>query len=172
MPSPVCFPSGSAGLPNCSRATSPTRCFVTSVRSTPTRAGSARSPPCSTHRLCSSPAFEDTKPARRSSPSPWLVTPWSIWRRSSPSSRNRTSPIDLPRERYEQLYQLLCQSGVSVCRDGESYERLRDLRALYEGYAAALSEHLCMPLPPWMAEHRHKDNWLAVAKVRKPGRSR
>ncbi len=75
-------------------------------------------------------------------------------------------PDRLPRERYEQLYQLLCQSGVSVCRDGASYERLRDLRALYEGYAASLSEHLCMPLPPWMAEHPHKDNWLAVAKVR------
>lgn len=75
-------------------------------------------------------------------------------------------PDRLPRERYEQLYQLLCQSGVSVCRDGESYERLRDLRALYEGYAAALSEHLCMPLPPWIAEHPHRDNWLAVAKVR------
>jgi hypothetical protein len=75
-------------------------------------------------------------------------------------------PDRLPRESYEQLYQQLCQSGVSVCRDGESYERLRDLRALYESYAAALSEHLCMPLPPWMAEHRHKDNWLAVAKVR------
>ena len=72
----------------------------------------------------------------------------------------------MPRERYEQLYQLLCQSGVSVCRDSQSYERLRDLRALYEGYAAALSEHLCMPLPPWMAEQPHKDNWLAVAKVR------
>ncbi|MGA8088069.1 MAG: potassium channel family protein [Terracidiphilus sp.] len=75
-------------------------------------------------------------------------------------------PDRLPRERYEQLYQLLCQSGVSVCRDGASYERLRDLRALYEGYAASLSEHLCMPLPPWMTEHPHKDNWLAVAKVR------
>ena len=78
----------------------------------------------------------------------------------------------LPRERYEQLYQLLCQSGVSVCRDGASYERLRDLRALYEGYAASLSDHLCMPLPPWMTEQPHKDNWLAVAKVREPGRSR
>jgi hypothetical protein len=75
-------------------------------------------------------------------------------------------PDRLPQERYEQLYQLLCQSGVSVCRDGESYERLRNLRALYEGYAAALSEHLCMPLPPWIAEQPHKDNWLAVAKVR------
>ena len=75
-------------------------------------------------------------------------------------------PDRLPTERYEQLYQLLCRSGVSVCRDGQSYERLRDLRALYEGYAAALSNHLCMPLPPWIAEQPHKDNWLAVARVR------
>jgi hypothetical protein len=75
-------------------------------------------------------------------------------------------PDRLPTERYEQLYQLLCQSGVNVCRDGQSYERLRNLRALYEGYAAVLSDHLCMPLPPWIAEQPHKDNWLAVAKVR------
>ena len=75
-------------------------------------------------------------------------------------------PDRLPRERYEQLYQMLCQGGVSVCRDGQSYERLRDLRGLYEGYAAALSEHLSMPLPPWIAEQPRKDNWLAVAKVR------
>jgi hypothetical protein len=75
-------------------------------------------------------------------------------------------PDRLPRERYEQLYQLLSQSGVKVCRDGQSYERLRNLRALYEGYAAVLSDHLCMPLPPWMADQPHRDNWLAVARVR------
>jgi Ion channel len=75
-------------------------------------------------------------------------------------------PDRLPPERYEQLYQLLCQSGVKVCRDGQSYERLRNLRVLYEGYAAGLSNHLCMPLPPWIVDQPHKDNWLAVAKVR------
>ena len=75
-------------------------------------------------------------------------------------------PDRLPRERYEQLYRLLCQSGVAVCRDDLSFERLRDLRALYEGNAEALSNHLCMPLPPWIAAQPHKDNWLAVAKVR------
>jgi hypothetical protein len=75
-------------------------------------------------------------------------------------------PDRLPRERYEQLYKLLCGSGVSVCRDSQSYERLRDLRGLYEGYAAALSEHLSMPLPPWIADQPRKDNWLTVAKVR------
>jgi len=72
----------------------------------------------------------------------------------------------LPPARYDQLYGLLCQSGVSVCRDGRSYERLRDMRALYEGYAEALSNYLCMPLPPWIADAPHKDNWLAVAKLR------
>lgn len=72
----------------------------------------------------------------------------------------------LPAARYEQLYNLLCQSGVSVCRDGHSFERLREMRALYEGYAEALSTYLCMPLPPWIADTPHKDNWLAVAKLR------
>jgi len=76
------------------------------------------------------------------------------------------SPDRLPPERYDHLYAMLCQSGISVCRDGHSYERLRDMRALYEGYAEALSDYLCMPLPPWIADRPHKDNWLAVAKLR------
>jgi Ion channel len=76
------------------------------------------------------------------------------------------APDRLPAERYEQLYKLLCESGVSVCRDGHSIERLRDMRALYEGYAQALSNYLCMPLPPWIADQPHRDNWLAVAKLR------
>ena len=40
------------------------------------------------------------------------------------------------------------------------------MRALYEGYAEAFSNYLCMPLPPWIADPPHKDNWLAVAKLR------
>lgn len=75
-------------------------------------------------------------------------------------------PDRLPVERYEQLYKLLCESGVSVCRDGHSYERLREMRVLYEGYAEVLSRHLRMPLPPWISDHPRKDNWLAVAKLR------
>lgn len=76
------------------------------------------------------------------------------------------APDRLPPERYEQLYSLLCQSGVSVCRDGHSLERLREMRVLYEGYAEALSDYLCMPLPPWIADQSRKDNWQVVAKVR------
>jgi len=76
------------------------------------------------------------------------------------------APDRLPPERYEQLYNLLCQSGIKVCRDGHSIERLREMRALYEGYAEALGGYLRMPLPPWIADQPHKDNWLAVAKLR------
>ncbi len=72
----------------------------------------------------------------------------------------------LPTERYNELYGFLCGSGVSMCRDGFSEERLRELRRLYEPYAETLSRYFCMPLPPWMAEKPHKDNWLAVSKVR------
>jgi hypothetical protein len=76
------------------------------------------------------------------------------------------APDRLPRARYDQLHDLLCQGGVSVCRDDHSYERLRDMRALYEGYAEALGNYLCMSLPPWIADAPHKDNWLAVARLR------
>ncbi len=78
----------------------------------------------------------------------------------------RNGPDRLPPESYQKLYEMLCQSGVSMCRDGSSYERIQAMRALYEGHAEALSRYLCMPLPPWFADHPHKDNWQAVAKLR------
>ena len=76
------------------------------------------------------------------------------------------APDRLPPERYEELLKLLAETGVNVCRDPHSIERLREMRALYEGYAKALGDYLRMPLPPWIAEHPRKDNWLAVAKLR------
>jgi hypothetical protein len=72
----------------------------------------------------------------------------------------------LPPERFELLYGSLCQTGIRICRDSESMERLKKMRVLYEGHAKVLSEYLCMPLPPWIAEEPHKDNWLSVARVR------
>lgn len=72
----------------------------------------------------------------------------------------------LPPARFDLLYDTLCQAGIRVCRDGDSRARLNKMRALYEGYAEALSRHLRMPLPPWVAEHPHKDNWLSVARIR------
>ncbi|HEX8713391.1 MAG TPA: potassium channel family protein [Terracidiphilus sp.] len=76
------------------------------------------------------------------------------------------APDRLPPEIYQALFDLLCQSGVSVCRDQLSSQRLREMRALYEGYAEALSRYLMMPLPPWITDGPHKDNWMTVAKLR------
>jgi hypothetical protein len=77
-----------------------------------------------------------------------------------------SAPDRLPAERYAQLHELLRESGVKVCFDEHSSERLREMRLLYEGYAQALSDYLRMPLPPWISDRPHKDNWLAVAKLR------
>jgi hypothetical protein len=76
------------------------------------------------------------------------------------------APDRLPPEQYQRLFQTLCQSGVNVCRDELSSERLREMRSLYEGYAQAFSRYLAMPLPPWITDHPHKDNWMTVARLR------
>ncbi len=76
------------------------------------------------------------------------------------------APDRLPYEQYRQLYDTLCASGIKVCRDAQSIGRLRELRGLYEGYARALSNYLEMPLPPWITNEPHKDNWQKVAKLR------
>ena len=83
----------------------------------------------------------------------------------------KDGPDRLPPERFEELYGLLCGAGIRVCRDEDSMERLRKMRGLYEGYAEALSRFLCMPLPPWIADQPHKDNWLSVAKLREQAES-
>ena len=72
----------------------------------------------------------------------------------------------LPQEQYDELYGRLCQSGVAMCRDGHSYDRLRELRVLYEGYAEGLARYLHMPLPPWMPPAPKLDNWERVARIR------
>ena len=75
-------------------------------------------------------------------------------------------PDRLPEKQFRLVYDQMCQSGVKLCSDIHSAVRLRQMRELYEGYAIALSNYLCMPLPPWVAEHPYKDNWLSVARLR------
>ena len=78
----------------------------------------------------------------------------------------QNAPDRLAPESYQRLFDALCDSGVNVCHDNLSSERLREMRLLYEGYAQGLSRYLEMPLPPWLADQPHKDNWQTVAKVR------
>jgi hypothetical protein len=76
------------------------------------------------------------------------------------------APNRLPPERCQQLFDMLCQSGVSFCGDQSFRERLQQMRVLYEGYAEALSRYLAMPLPAWLSDQPHKDNWQTVARLR------
>jgi hypothetical protein len=75
-------------------------------------------------------------------------------------------PDRLPVETFQQIHDLLCASGVRVCRDGDTEKRLKKMRKLYEGYAFPLGDHLCMPLPPFYDERAKIDNWLSVARLR------
>ena len=61
---------------------------------------------------------------------------------------------------------MLTASGIELCYDDASRERLRQMRALYERYAEALSRFLLMPLPQWFSDQPRKDNWQTVARLR------
>jgi hypothetical protein len=76
------------------------------------------------------------------------------------------APDRLPPARCHELYDMLTTSGIELCYTDSSRERLRQMRALYEPHAEALSRFLLMPLPQWFADQPHKDNWQTVARLR------
>jgi hypothetical protein len=76
------------------------------------------------------------------------------------------APDRLPPTRCRELYDLLSSSGINLCYDESSRERLRQMRALYEPYAETLSRFLIMPLPQWFSLQPRKDNWQTVARLR------
>ncbi len=76
------------------------------------------------------------------------------------------APDRLPAARCRQLYDLLSATGMELCYDDASRDRLRQMRALYEPYAEALSRFLLMPLPQWFSDELRRDNWQTVARLR------
>jgi hypothetical protein len=76
------------------------------------------------------------------------------------------APDRLPPARCRELYDMLTASGIELCYDESSRERLRQMRALYEPYAETLSRFLIMPLPEWFSLQPRKDNWQTVARLR------
>jgi hypothetical protein len=72
----------------------------------------------------------------------------------------------MPATDFERLCDVLSEMGLRLCGDRASAERLETVRSLYEPYAAALSAHLRMPLPPWVPEKRDKDQWKLLTKLR------
>ena len=65
----------------------------------------------------------------------------------------------LPPEDWDRLRAELQRVKLTVGSRPDAYTRLQTLRALYEPYANAMSEHLLMPLPAWMRPPGTKDNW-------------
>ncbi|HLX86094.1 MAG TPA: potassium channel family protein [Terriglobales bacterium] len=72
----------------------------------------------------------------------------------SPHDADRLSEADQNRVKTE-----LAWRGVTVSDKPDTWERLADLRIVYEPYLHALSRRLLMTLPPWIHSERHKDNW-------------
>jgi hypothetical protein len=76
------------------------------------------------------------------------------------------APDRLPPARCHELYDMLTASGIELCYNDASRDRLRQMRSLYEGHAEALSRFLLMPLPEWFYDQPRKDNWQTVARLR------
>jgi ion channel len=73
---------------------------------------------------------------------------------------------DRPEERlteatYTTLVRQLGEAGVTF-RDGNARARLAELRSKYELYLLALSRHLALPLPGWIRQSDHPDNWQSA----------
>lgn len=73
-----------------------------------------------------------------------------------PHAPDRIFPDGLIRLRKELLVH-----GVRLDDGDDVWDRLAELRILYEPYVNALSERLLFTLPPWMARERRKDDWQA-----------
>jgi hypothetical protein len=66
---------------------------------------------------------------------------------------------------YLKLAIELCQADLRLDRSKDAEQKLLELRSLYEGYAAGLSEYLQMPIGGWLTSPHRKDNWRTVARV-------
>jgi len=72
--------------------------------------------------------------------------------------KSRLSPAD-----FALLKATLAESGITI-KDGPLAEKkLTEIRAMYEPFLNSLSDHLLMPLPPWVTIGEHVDDWQTSA---------
>ena len=78
------------------------------------------------------------------------------------------------------LQSTLGKEGVELHLTSDTDEKLKELRKMYEPYVYALSEYLCLSLPPLIPESNQLDNWqisewgpsAGLNKISRPGGSR
>jgi hypothetical protein len=71
-------------------------------------------------------------------------------------------PERLSRENFRTIWADLCEHNLELCPEQESWDRLQELRRLYEPYAFTLSSHLRMDLAPWTRPVGARDNWVTT----------
>lgn len=78
------------------------------------------------------------------------------------SARRPAQAVDrLPVAEYSRLVERLASASMHF-EDGDAAARLAELRSMYEPYVAALSTYLALPLPGWVGDGAHQDNWQAA----------
>ena len=75
----------------------------------------------------------------------------------------------LPTETLEKMRSKLAEHGTALAATSAATEKLAELRKMYEPYAYALARHLSQTLPPWIPDHKSKDNWQTTAWARSIG---
>ncbi len=73
------------------------------------------------------------------------------------------APDRLPPSALAQLIAVLDRQEMDLLRGENPLVRLAELRRMYEPYVYSLSEHLLMPLPPWLPEQDAHDAWETTA---------
>jgi hypothetical protein len=77
----------------------------------------------------------------------------------------------LPAETLEKIRAKLAQHGTVLFATPEAEQKLLELRRMYEPYVYALATHLSQSLPPWIPDHKGKDNWQTTAWAQTIGAS-
>jgi hypothetical protein len=85
---------------------------------------------------------------------------------TTPASQNvHDRPSRLPEAELVKLTDVLCKSGYRLRLEPERLALFRKLRWMYEGHVVRLSQHLSMPLPPFVTEIPGRDTWMLVSNL-------
>ena len=75
------------------------------------------------------------------------------------------TPSRLSEPDLVKLTEVLCKSGYRLRLEPERLALFRKLRWMYEGHVVRLSQHLSMPLPPFVNEAPGRDTWMLVSNL-------
>jgi Ion channel len=79
------------------------------------------------------------------------------------TSPQALAPDRLPPAILTRLREALAEAGVTLQDGIATDQKLTELRRMYEPYVHALSDYLCMPLPPWFRITVALDSWQTSA---------